>query len=437
MPPAPASAEFSDAYRRYALGLLLVVYIFNFIDRQILSILAEPIREDLGLSDSALGFLGGTAFALFYTIAGIPIARWADRGTRRTIIALGLFAWSGMTALTGFARSFGQLALARIGVGLGEAACSPPAHSLLSDYFPPERRGTAFSVYSMGIPIGGAIGTFAGGWMVELFDWRTAFFVVGLPGVLLALVVRLTLREPPRGLSEGAVATTGGELPTLAVVTRFMWSLRSFRHMAVGAALHAFYGYGSIFFLPVFMMRVHGFDEAEGELASWLAAISLFAGGTGTFLGGWLTDRLAPRDPRWAMWLPAFATVLGIPFYFGLYLWPERYGALAFAAPAALVGAMYLGPTFATAQTLAGPSMRALVSAVLLFVINLIGLGLGPQVVGWLSDGLAEAFAIDSIRYALAFVVIPGAAWSALHYVLAARTLRRDLEAGADLAAVP
>ncbi|MGI9592688.1 MAG: MFS transporter, partial [Myxococcota bacterium] len=203
MSPAPASAEISDSYRRYALGLLLVVYVFNFIDRQILAILAEPIAKELDLSDTALGFLGGVAFAVFYTFAGIPIARWADRGTRRSIIALGLLVWSGMTAVTGLSRSFAHLALARVGVGLGEAACSPPAHSLLSDYFPPERRGTAFSIYSLGIPIGGAIGTFAGGWIVEFFDWRTAFFAVGLPGVVLALVVRLTLREPPRGHSEG------------------------------------------------------------------------------------------------------------------------------------------------------------------------------------------------------------------------------------------
>ena len=424
--PSSAPAPISPAYRRYALGLLLVVYVSNFIDRQILTILAESIRLEFGLSDTALGFLGGFAFAFFYTLAGIPIARWADRGVRRSIIALGLLAWSGMTALTGFARSFTELALARVGVGLGEAACSPPAHSLLSDYFPPERRGTAFSIYALGIPIGGAIGTFAGGWIKEAFDWRTAFFVVGLPGIALAAVVRLTLREPPRGNSEPASAATATpRRDSTGDVLRFMLRLRSFRHMSLAAALHAFYGYGAAFFLPVFMIRVHGFSE--GELSTYLALIALFGGGSGTFLGGWLGDRLAPRDQRWYMWVPGVATVLTLPFAAGLYLSANGTTALLFAVPASLLGAMWLGPTFAMAQGLASAQMRALVSAILLFVINLVGLGLGPQVVGMLSDALKADLGVESLRHALFWVVQVGAAWSTLHYALAARTLREDL----------
>ena len=413
--------EFSDSYRRYALSLLLVVYVFNFVDRQILNILAEAIRVDLGLSDTALGFLGGIAFAVFYTFAGIPIARWADRGSRRSIIALGLLVWSGMTALSGLARSFTQLALARVGVGLGEAACSPPAHSLLSDYYPPERRGTAFSIYALGIPIGSAIGTFAGGWIKEMFDWRTAFFVVGLPGVALAAVVRLTLREPLR-----PARSTGATRDTTLAVLRYMQRLASFRHMSLAAALHAFYGYGAAFFLPVFMIRVHGFSE--GELSTWLALIALFAGGLGTFLGGFLCDRLAPRDRRYYVWVPAISTAIGIPFAAALYLSADRYVALGYAVPAALLGGMYLGPTFAVAQGLAQPHMRALVSAILLFIINLVGLGLGPQVVGVVSDLLKPEQGVESVRYALLIVVVAGAAWSTLHYALAARTLRADLD---------
>ncbi len=425
--PSPAPAPVSEAYRRYVLGLLLVVYVFNFIDRQILTILAEAIRLDLGLSDTALGFLGGFAFALFYTLAGIPIARWADRGVRRSIIALGLFVWSAMTALTGLARSFTHLALARVGVGLGEAACSPPAHSILSDYFPEERRGTAFAIYALGIPIGSAIGTFTGGWIKELFDWRTAFFVVGLPGVVLALVVRLTLREPLRGLSERVQTTHTGPRESVREVLRFVLRMRAFRHMSLAAALHAFYGYGAAFFLPVFMIRVHGFSE--GELSTYLALIGLIGGGLGTFLGGWLGDRLAVRDQRWYMWLPGLATAVGIPFAAGVYLWPNGYVALLFAVPASLLGAMYLGPTFAMAQGLARPPMRALVSAILLFIINLVGLGFGPQIVGLLSDMLRSELGAESVRYALFWVVLVGAAWSTLHYLLAARTLRADLQA--------
>lgn len=426
---AGSEPHFSEAYRRYALGLLLVVYIFNFVDRQILTILAEAIRLDLDLSDSALGFLGGLAFALFYTIAGIPIARWADRGVRRSIIAAGLLAWSAMTAVTGLARSFTDLALARVGVGLGEAACSPPAHSLLSDYFPPERRGTAFSIYALGIPIGSAIGTFAGGWIKELFDWRTAFFVVGVPGIILAAVVRLTLREPPRGLSETSVRVDPkAAQDSMRDVIRFMMRLRSFRHMSLAAALHAFYGYGAAFFLPVFMIRVHGFSE--GELSTYLALIALIGGGLGTFLGGWLGDRLATRDQRWYMILPGLATAIGIPFAACVYLWPDGYVALLFAVPASLLGAMYLGPTFAMAQGLARPHMRALVSAILLFIINLVGLGFGPQVVGLLSDAFAPDLGVESVRYALLWVVLIGAGWSTIHYALAARTLRADLLGG-------
>jgi len=347
---------------------------------------------------------------------------------RRSIIAAGLFAWSAMTAVTGLARNFTQLALARVGVGLGEAACSPPAHSLLSDYFPPERRGTAFAVYALGIPIGSAIGTFAGGWIKEIFDWRTAFFVVGLPGIALAVLVRLTLREPPRGHSEaGGPSAASARQDSIGGVFRFMWRLRSFRHMSLAAALHAFYGYGAAFFLPVFMIRVHGFGE--GELGTYLALIALLGGGLGTFLGGWLGDRLAPRDLRWYLWVPAFATVVGIPFAAGVYLWPDKYVALVFAVPASFFGAMYLGPTFAMVQGLAHAHMRALVSALLLFVINLVGLGMGPQIVGILSDALKGSFGVQSVRYALLWVVLLGAAWSTVHYALAARTLRDDLQA--------
>ncbi|MEM7413292.1 MAG: MFS transporter [Myxococcota bacterium] len=421
--PRPAE-EPSDAYRRYALGLLLVVYIFNFIDRQILNILAEEIRRDLDLSDTQLGFLGGLAFAIFYTFAGIPIARGADRGVRRSIIALGLFVWSAMTAVTGLTRSFLEIALARVGVGLGEAACSPPAHSLLSDLFPAERRATALGIYALGIPIGSAIGTFAGGWLKEFFDWRTAFFVVGLPGVLLAVVVRLTLREPPRG-GVAAPSAPPAAMPSLRSVIERMASLASFRHMSFAAALHAFYGYGIGLFLPVYFIRVHGFSE--GELGTYLALIGLIGGGLGTFLGGWIGDRLAPRDPRWYLWLPAIGTLLAVPLGFGVYLSPDGHVALAFALPASFLGSMYLGPSFAVAQGLARPEMRALVAAILLFVMNLIGLGLGPQAVGWLSDLLRPEYGQLSVRYALLWVATGGALWSALHYFWAARSFRDDL----------
>jgi MFS family permease len=416
--------EVSAGYKNYVLALLVVVYVFNFVDRTILSILLEPIKAEFDLSDTQLGFLSGLAFALFYTFMGIPIARWADRGVRRTIIAISLFTWSAMTAFTGAAQNFGMLLAARVGVGVGEAGCSPPAHSLLSDYFPAQRRATALAIYSLGIPIGSGIGYLAGGWLAEWFDWRTAFVVVGLPGVLLAGVVQWTLREPVRGAYDPPAPETARK--TFREVLDFLLARRSFRHMALGAALHAFYGYGAGAFNPAFFVRSHGLSI--GEIGTWLAAIGFTGGVLGTYLGGYLSDRIADRDVRWYMWLPALSTALYVPFVFLLYLWPTPYGALALALPGSLLGSMYLGPTFAMTQTLVRPEMRAVASAILLFIINLIGLGFGPQGVGFLSDLLAPSFGVESLRYALLTVVVVFACWSVLEYTLAARTLREDLE---------
>src|SRR5262245_59532954 len=278
----------SDSYRRYVLGLLLVVYVVNFVDRSIVNILLEPIRQEFQPSDTALGFLSGVAFAIFYATLGIPIARWADRGVRRDIIALALFLWSGMTALSGLARTFPQLVLARIGVGVGHAGCSPPAHCILSAYYPPERRGTAFAIYALGIPIGTAFGYLTGGWMAETLGWRSAFLLVGLPGLLLAVIVRLTLREPPRGHAEAR--RDAGPAPEPVEVMRAMWRLPTFRHLAAAATLHAFVGYGLANWNAVFLMRSHGMSP--GEVGTWLAFIAVVFGGLGTFLGGYLTDRL-------------------------------------------------------------------------------------------------------------------------------------------------
>jgi predicted MFS family arabinose efflux permease len=421
MPADPAS----PAYARYVLGLLFVVFVFNFIDRQILAILLEPIKADLGVSDTAMGFLTGIAFALFYTVAGIPIARIADRGTRRTVIALGLAAWSAMTALSGVVRSFGELALARIGVGIGEAACSPPAHSLLADYFPPDRRATALAVYSMGIHVGVLFGFVIGGWMAQHFGWRQAFLVVGLPGLVLAVVVRLTVREPPR-LHVTATPVSS------ATAVRTLWAMGTFRHMALGAALHSFAAYGVAAWAPAFLIRVHHMGAAE--IGLWLGLISGVGGGIGAVSGGILADRLGARDVRWSLWVPAIASLVEIPFWLVFLLWPSHVPALLGGIPGVLGGAMWLGPVFATTQNLVRPDMRALASAILLFVINLIGLGIGPQAVGVLNDLLAPWAGAAAVRYSLLIVGLMNA-WAAVHFVLAARSLREDLATPARSAA--
>jgi len=422
MPAQPS--EITPRYANYALGLLLGVYIFNFIDRQILSILMENIKNEIQLSDTELGFLGGIAFALFYTFAGIPIARWADRGSRRNIIAISVLIWSLFTAFTGAARNFWMILAARIGVGVGEAGCSPPAHSLISDFFPPERRGRALSIYALGIPIGGSLGTLVGAWVGDLFGWRMAFVAVGLPGVILALIVRMTLREPARGGSEAA-GPVEAEPGSLSEVLRFMSTLRSFWHLSFAGALHAFVGYGAAYFVPSFFARIH--EMGLAERGTWLSLVGLVAV-VGTYLGGWLGDRLAPIDVRWYLWVPAIATLAGVPIALGYYLSPNPYVALLlFGIPAGIAGPMYLGPTFALTQTLVKPEMRALASAILLFVMNLIGLGIGPWFVGFMSDALAPRFGVESLRWALLGIVTIGNLWATFHYLAAARTLRDDL----------
>jgi len=417
----------APGYANYVLGVLFVVYVFNFIDRQILTILLEPIKEDLGVSDTAMGFLVGFAFALFYTFAGIPIARWADVGVRRSIIALGLAVWSGMTMLSGLAQSFTQLALARVGVGIGEAAGSPPAHSLISDYFPPERRARALGIYAMGIYIGAAFGLLAGGWIKEFFGWRAAFIVVGIPGLVLSLLVRFTVREPPRGLSDGSTVATQAD--SLGDVARFMASRRSFVLLALGASLLAFSGYGFGAWVPTFLVRVHGMGYAE--IGTVIGLMTGIGGAAGAFIGGSLADRFAARDARIYLLVPALSAIAALPFQLPFLLIDERAFALALYFPGVLFSAMYLGPTFALTQALVKPRMRALASAILLFIINIIGLGAGPQAVGILNDVLSDRFGVEAIRYSLLLVGLTNLAAAAL-YLAAARGVRQDLASLGD-----
>jgi MFS family permease len=422
--PQPA---ISRAYANYVLGIMFLAYVFNFVDRQIVSILLEPIKKDLGASDTAMGFLTGTAFAIFYATLGIPIARWADVWVRRSIIALGTAVWSAFTAASGYAQTFLQMSLARIGVGVGEAALSPPAHSLLADYFPVERRATALGVYAMGIHIGILFGVVAGGWLNEYWGWRMAFVVVGLPGLVIAALVRFTVREPPRGGTEQrAAAAAGDPMPTVSDVMGFLWSLRSFRHLSFATALVAFAGYSFANWAPTFLWRVH--DVTGSAITSY--GIVLGGGGAiGSVLAGVVADRLGRRDLRWWLWIPAFAALGPLPFILGFYYHPDVDVALAILFPGLIVGAMYQGPVFSTVQTLVKVRMRAIASGILLFIINIVGLGLGPPTVGLLNDHVFTSYGDEAIRYSLTVVFIVMGFWSALHFALGARTLRTDLRA--------
>ena len=414
---------FSPATRNYALGVLVVVYTFNFIDRQILSILLEPIKLELGLSDTALGLLTGFAFALFYATLGIPIARYADKNNRRNLIALALAIWSGMTALSGLAQNFWQLLAARIGVGVGEAGCSPPAHSMIADYFPAENRATALGIYSLGIPVGILFGFLAGGWLNEFFGWRVAFFVVGIPGLILAVLVRFTLAEPTRGMAEGRIDS--GEQPGVMETFRFMWRKKSFRHLAFGGALTAFVGYGLVTWVPSFLVRSHGMET--GEIGTWLGLILGIPGGIGIAAGGWMADKLGSRDTRWYLWVVSVALLIGAPFAFGVYLSDSALAALLFLIVPVALGNFYQATTFSQTQGLATLRMRAVAAAVLLFIINIIGLGAGPQAVGIVSDLLSKSYGQDSLRYSLLIFSFFNI-WSAYHFYVAGKYLGNELE---------
>lgn len=410
-PGAEPSVLFSESTRRYVLGILFVTYTFNFIDRQILGILVEPIKQDLGVSDTAMGLLTGLAFAVFYTIMGIPIARIADRTNRRNLIAIALAVWSGFTALQGAAQNFLQLLIFRIGVGVGEAGCSPPSHSIISDYYPANRRATALGIYSLGIPVGILFGFFVGGWMEQFFGWRWAFVVVGIPGLILALIVRFTVSEPPRGHSEQRQTT--GEQPSVGHVVRYLLQRRSFIHMSIGGGIAAFVGYGLITFAAAFFTRTHGMSS--GELGTWLGLIFGIPGGIGIALGGRLADRYGERDPRWYMWVVAVALAIVVPFAVMVFIVDSAMMAMLFLVIPVMLGNFYQATTFAQTQTLVGLRMRAVASAILLFMINIIGLALGPSAVGIISDMLAPSYGTDSLRWAL---MICGLAnlWAAFHY---------------------
>lgn len=429
-PGTPTDApEFSRKYTHYVLGVLLVVYVFNFVDRQILAILAQSIKTDLGLTDTEIGALSGLAFGIFYATLGIPIARLADKHSRVNIISICLGIWSAMTALSGLAQNYWQLLAARIGVGIGEAGGSPPSHSLLADYFAVNERATALGIYALGIPVGILFGNLAGGWINEFFGWRNAFLVVGIPGVILAIVLKMTVKEPPRGHSEGRTETLQ-QVPFRQVV-KTMWGYRSFRHIALGAATQAFVGYGAIAWMPAFLIRTH--DMSSGEVGTALGLIIGIAGGVGTFLGGWLGDRIGHRDIRWYMWIPGYGFLIAVPASLGVFLLDDLWIILALYAIPAFTTNLYTGPTFGMTQSLAPLAMRASASALLLFIINIIGLVFGPTAVGFLSDVFQNTMAMpdtESLRWAL---IICGLVYllSFMHYLLASRHLRADL-AGAN-----
>ena len=412
----------------HALGILTIVYSINFIDRQLLSILQESIKADLMLSDAQLGLLTGFAFALFYTFAGLPIASLADRSNRRNIVAISLTIWSGMTAISGLAQNYWQLLAARVGVGIGEAGGSPPSHSMISDIFPPEKRASAIGFYSTGISIGILFGFLFGGWLNEFFGWRVAFFVVGIPGVLLALVLYLTVPEPIRGLAENRAST--GDNPSMMTVFKVLLSRRSFLFMALGAAMNAFAGYSTANWVASFMIRTH--QMPTGELGTWLALIIGVGGAIGVFGAGVIADKLGKTDKRWYMWVAVCACVISIPLQISTFWVDDPYTALMCMVIPSVLSNAYLGATIASVHGMVGLKMRAVSSALLFFILNMIGLGMGPTTVGLVSDLLVDQHGVDSLRYAMMYIIPTAMFMSGVFYLVAARYVRDDLVKAPD-----
>ncbi len=416
--------------RTYALVILTLAYTSSYLDRTIIGAVAEHIKKDLMLSDTQLGLLTGFAFALFYASLGIPIAVLSDRMNRRNIVAAAVTVWSVMTVFCGLANNYVQLVLARIGVGIGEAGSSPQSHSMIADMYAPHERSRALGFYALGVYLGGMLGFLIGAPLAEAWGWRSVFFVAGLPGLLIAVLIYFTIDEPKRGLADGRIEEAARPKPTraetmeaLKAAFRFIWVSRACRHVVIGLTLTSFVGYGGVMFAASFLKRTHGISGLEIGLV--LGPIVGLLGGMGALAGGWLADRLAQKDQRWNAWVIAVAKAFAAPLVLGFYLSDDFTWALVFYLPATVLGAFYLGPSFAMVQSLAPLHMRSTVSAIMLFILNLIALGLGPLAVGALSDLLNPAYGTQSLRYALMLTSLLNL-WAAYHYLVAGRSFAKE-----------
>lgn len=420
--PDPASG--TETIRRtgsssnYVLAILLLVNMFNFVDRNIVSVLLNQIKADFGASDEQMGLLTGAVFMVVHSVMGIPFARWADRGARRTVVAVGLVVWSAMTTLSGFARSFAMLVVLRMGVGIGEAAGAPASHSMISDSFPPERRARALSIYGLGVYLGIMFGYLAAGWVGQALGWRLTFVVLGVPGILLAFVVRYTVSEPARSTDVAA--------HPLGEVVKFLLGQRAYVWLLFAASFHAASAYSVAIWSPSLLIRVHGFSL--GEVGTSLGVLTGIVGGAGGLMGGVWADRLAVTDRRWYARLTALAAFASVPSLAGFALADSPALALVCFAPLIFATGVYTGPIYTMNQFLAKPRMRAMSVAIHLFVVSIMGGGVGPWLVGRMSDSLSVEHGELAIRYALLSVSGVGALLAGVFYWLASLTLARDFD---------
>ena len=406
------SQEVTDRQRSYTLFMLVLVFTSSHVDRQIMGILGQPIKESLLITDTQLGLLTGIMFAVFYATLGMPMAMWADRNNRRNLISFSVFLWSLMTALCAAATNFMQLLLLRIGVGVGEAGSNPPSHSMIADLYPPEKRSTAMAIFGTGINWGILIGFLVGGWINEWYGWRTAFVVVGLPGIFLAILVRYTVKEPPRGYSEALKQETPA--PAFREVATFIWRSAVLRHIIAAGALVSFAGYASVIWVPIYLVRIHGMGT--GEVGSYLALLIGVGGAIGIYLGGRIADFMAAkRGQQWLPWVVAVSSLITLPLLYLTFMATTPMGAIAAYALPAMLGTLYVAPGFALIQNSTPLEMRSVAAAINLFITNIIGLGLGPFTVGFFSDVFSSTHGEDGLRWGLATTILI-LLWGVLHY---------------------
>lgn len=422
---ASGREAYSAAYRRYVLVVFMLCNSCSFIDRQILTILLVPIKAEFHLTDTELGFLSGVSFALFFAVMGIPIGWLADRTNRRNLMTGALTVFSAMTVLSGISPSFWPMAAARMGVGVGEAGITPSVHSMTSDMFPTKERASALSWYAAGINIGSGLGLLLGGWITQWFGWRAAFFCAGVPGLILATIVRFTIREPVRGAADGPERRKDAAPVGLVQGIRFMWSQPAFRHLAMAGGLASLVGNGVLAFLPTFLSR--SFGVSSGAVGTTVALIMTVAGGLGTLASGRIVDHFMKRDVRAGLNVEAIAYVLAAPTLAVVFLQPGFASVLACFIPSAFVYAFFMGPTCSFVQSLAPTRMRASASAFLFLIFAVLGNGVGPQLAGILSDAYTPVFGADALRYALMTLSLIYL-WAAAHFLWARRTFKQGID---------
>jgi MFS family permease len=432
LPPQPR------LYRSYALTVLMIIYVLNFLDRQVVSILAEPIKHDLGLADWQLGVMTGLAFAILYTLLGIPVARLAERANRPMIISASVAVFSAFTVFCGLAQNFTQLVLARIGVGIGECGCTPPALSLISDYVPKEKRASAIAFYMLGAPVGGLLGMVVGGLVADAFGWRTAFLVVGAPGLICAVIAFLTLREPRKAMAK-QLAGIKAAGPTFRDAMKELAGKKTYWLIVGAVTIKAFISYGSTAFMGSFFFRNHAVELAQwgenfglksaGLLGIVLGVATGGAGVIGALAGGRLADHFGAKDWRAYPTIPAIGGALSIPFLIFSLITPSFVLAMALLIIPSVLNSLWYGPSYAAVQGLVRPATRATATAIMLFVANLIGLGLGPLGVGAVSDllsgpmGLGQA---EGLQWSIVGFTLLGVP-CAIMFWLARKTIRQEM----------